>query len=127
MSYLVSESMLDLMTTIAKLESDKVELKKRIAELEQHKNYYQDFLEVNTDCKSITELVGKYKKQSQCIVELNQQVAFEMQQKGKAREQRNKVTKRIAELEQAIMSNCYDDHSTSGKRLMALVTKGGAE
>ena len=34
---------------------------------------------------------------------------------------------KVAELEQAIMSNCYDDHSTSGKRLMALVTKGGAE
>lgn len=28
---------------------------------------------------------------------------------------------KIAELEQAIMSNCYDDTSTSGKRLMALV------
>ena len=31
--------------------------------------------------------------------------------------------KRIAELEQAIMSNCYDDPSTSGKRLMALATQ----
>lgn len=28
---------------------------------------------------------------------------------------------RISELEQAIISNCYDDPSTSGKRLMALV------
>ena len=46
----------------------------RIAELENHKNYYQDFLEVNTDCKSITELVGKYKRQSQCIVELEQKL-----------------------------------------------------
>ena len=33
--------------------------------------------------------------------------------------------KRIKELEQAIMSNCYDDPSTSGKRLMTLVTKRG--
>lgn len=30
--------------------------------------------------------------------------------------------KKIAELEQAIMSNCYDDVSTSSKRLMSLVT-----
>ena len=33
------------------------------------------------------------------------------------------LRKRIAELEQAIMSNCYDDSSAAGKRLMALVTK----
>ena len=33
------------------------------------------------------------------------------------------LTQRVAELEQAIMSNCYDDPSTSGKRLMALATQ----
>lgn len=32
-----------------------------------------------------------------------------------------KLEDRISELEQAIISNCYDDPSTSGKRLMALV------
>jgi hypothetical protein len=30
---------------------------------------------------------------------------------------------RIAELEQAIISNCYDDSSESGKRLIALAIK----
>ena len=42
MSYLVSESMLDLMTTIAKLESDKVELKKRIANEIKELNKYMN-------------------------------------------------------------------------------------
>ena len=74
-------------------------LEAKVAELENHKNYYQDFLKENTDCESITELVGKYKKQSQKIVELNQQVAFEMRQKAKAREQRDKVTKSAINLE----------------------------
>ena len=30
---------------------------------------------------------------------------------------------RVAVLEQAIISNCYDDSSTSGKRLMSLALK----
>ena len=39
----------------------------------------------------------------------------------------SELYQRIAELEQAIMSNCYDAPSTQGKSLMALTTKGGAE
>lgn len=34
-----------------------------------------------------------------------------------------KANERVRELEQAIVSNCYDDPSTSGKRLMALVSE----
>tara|TARA_Y100000114_G_scaffold155549_1_gene180016 strand:- start:480 stop:695 length:216 start_codon:yes stop_codon:yes gene_type:complete len=34
-----------------------------------------------------------------------------------------KANERVKELEQAIVSNCYDDPSTSGKRLMALVSE----
>jgi len=33
------------------------------------------------------------------------------------------LIERVDELEEAIMSNCYDDPSTSGKRLMALALK----
>lgn len=35
-----------------------------------------------------------------------------------------KLKDRINELEQAILSNCYDDPSESGKRLMTLVNYG---
>ena len=41
-----------------------------------------------------------------------------------AMRQNRELRARVAELEGAIMSNCYDDPSTSGKRLMALVEQG---
>ncbi len=38
-------------------------------------------------------------------------------------EQLQPLKLRVKELERAILSNCYDDPSTSGKRLMALVSE----
>ena len=64
-------SLADIRTIVEQAEENEA-LKDRVAELEQDKNYYQDFLEVNTDCESTTELVGKYKKQAQKIAVLEQ-------------------------------------------------------